>query len=366
MSARRGGEARHRSPVQAPWAVSGLRRLRRHGLVVVVGAALLSAVVTGCGTGQAGSGSAASRGKTYQLTIGTCCAANSSVGSAVQKWADLIAKYSKGRVKAIPHFGDLGTDLDVAKGVGLGTIDLGITSTAGQANTVPGFGVLELPYIFSDYNAAYRFMDGPSGQGLLKDLESHGIIGFGYSDLGWRNFADNKHPITGPADLSGLKVRSVESPVSVATWKSVGATPIPLGPTEMYLGLRQGTIDGLDMPAAYMVSGKLYEVAKYYSVSDHSLTPIVLVGNKAKLGALPPDLQAAVRRAATDAIAWHRGFDRKVEADGIAQLKQHMKINVLTQAERDALKAKFLPVYAVAKTQMPPQLVDSALSASGR
>src|SRR5207248_2884950 len=136
------------------------------------------------------------------------------------------------------------------------------------------------------------------GKRIMAMLEPKGIKGLVVGEWGYRQVLIRPRAVNTVADVKGLKVRVIENPLYVATWRSVAANPVPMAWPEVYTGLQQGTIDAVDTNPIGMRDGKLYEVAKNLAITDHIFTTIVLMMNLDKWKALAPDLQAAVLEAA--------------------------------------------------------------------
>ena len=132
-------------------------------------------------------------------------------------------------------------------------------------------------------------MDGPLGQELLKKMEAKNVKAFCFGGgWGFRNMMSNKRPIITPDDMKGQTIRVQESPTYVAMMKAMGANPVPMPYVEVYLAMKQGTIDGMELPSFTLTSDKFQEVTKYYSLTRHSYPPIAWFMNLKKLpGARP-------------------------------------------------------------------------------
>jgi len=242
-------------------------------------------------------------------------------GQQLKLWAEALVAASNGKITATPHYGDLGADVEILRGAQNGSIDCIFDSTDIVSGVAPKMGVFSLPFMFGSYNQVYAVEDGKVGQDLLSGLSSSGLVGLGYSDLGFRNFATNVGPINTPSDLKGLKLRTLQGQIPAATVAAFGAIPIPLAATEIYTSLQTHNVDGLDMPVPYFLSAKLYEVVKYYSLSRHTFTAMAFVCSKAKWDTLSTAQQDVIRKATATAATQGRAYDKNLEESGLKDLK---------------------------------------------
>jgi tripartite ATP-independent transporter DctP family solute receptor len=153
-----------------------------------------------------------------------------------------------------------------------------------------------------------EILDGPIGQGILDTLVNQGIIGLCYFENGFRNITNKVRPITKPDDLKGLKIRTMESPIHMASFRAMGAAPTPMALGELFTALQQGTVDGQENPLAIINTSKFYEVQKYLSITEHFYAPAPLLIGKAFYDRLDADSQKAIKDAAVEARVYERGL----------------------------------------------------------
>ncbi len=146
---------------------------------------------------------------TFHLKMGHTANKNDTQHATAEKMVELIEQRTKGDVNiAIFPAGQLGNDAAIINGVRGGTIDIVFNGASNYNGIVPNTAALELPFVFRSARHAYNVLDGAVGQSVLNELTPHGIKGLAYWESGWRAFTNNKHPITKPDDLRGLKIRS--------------------------------------------------------------------------------------------------------------------------------------------------------------
>lgn len=185
----------------------------------------------------------------------------------------------------------LGAERQMIEGLTLGTIEMGVISPGIVAGFVPTWQVFDLPYLFKDRETAYRALDGALGDRLKADALKKGIRCLVFPENGVRQVTNNRNPINTPDDLKGLKIRVMENPVHIATFKALGANPTPMSFGELYTALHQKTVDGQDNPATVTYSSKFYEVQKYLSLIGHIYAPSSMLISEVYFRKLPKDLQ---------------------------------------------------------------------------
>ena len=172
-----------------------------------------------------------------------------------------------------------------------------------MANIVPEFGILDVPYLFEDLDEAAEKLRSDAGQQLLDLLPDKDLVGLGYVETVDRNiFADV--PINKAEDLQGLKIRVIEAPGYVETYKALGAQPTPMAYSELYTSLQQGVVDGGDTSADQFVMDRFMEVKDQFSLSGMNHIAIVAVMSKSVWDELTDEQQAIVQEAFDEASAF--------------------------------------------------------------
>lgn len=217
--------------------------------------------------------------------------------------------------------GQLGNDSQILDGAKLGTIDLAMTGNPFFTSFAPEMNVLDLPYLFRDYNQAYKVLDGPIGEGLLKVVERSGLKGLGSLEIGFRNLTNSKRPVKVPEDVKGLKIRTTPNPAHLQAFRLLGANPVGMPFTEVYLALKTGTVDGQENPTTLIYTMKFYEVQKYMSLTEHAYTAANVVMNLKKYQELKPEYQKAFHEAMREAAAWQRKLNRDVEGQALKNMR---------------------------------------------
>src|SRR5919109_3354430 len=223
-------------------------------------------------------------------------------GQAANEFKRLAEERTKGRVKVEVYPNSMlfkdAEELDALK---LGSVQMlaPVPGKFGPAG-IPEFEVFDLPYMFPDIAAVHRAYQSQAAKGLLKKLESHGMVGLAFWDNGFRVMSANR-PIHVPADMKGLKMRINSSKVNNAIMKSVGALPQTMAFSEVYQGLQTGVIDGTEGPLSNLYTQKQYEVQKHVSLTYHTISNYVVVVNKQFWDGLPAEVRTTLEGAIRDA-----------------------------------------------------------------
>lgn len=232
----------------------------------------------------------------------------------------------------------------MAEGVQLGTVDMAKTMSSVLTGFVPELRLLDMPYLVTDRAQFRRVLTGPVAT-QFNDvyLPKAGFKGLAMLDAGVRSVYNNKRPIQTTKDMSGLKLRVPESQVIIETFNALGASPTPMPVGEIYNGLQQSVIDGAENAPLFVESMKHYEVAKYFSETNHFLIPDFLFISLKTWNKLSPDLQKVLQEACVEMQQWEFAAWDKAEGQAVATLESHgMKFNkVDIPSFRDAVQ----PVY---------------------
>lgn len=281
-----------------------------------------------------------------QVNIGIVTAPQFVHTLSAQKFKESLDKALPGKYEVIIHnSGTLGSETQVLQQLQLGTVQMCVCTTGPVEAFVPEIKAIEMPFLFSSYEQTDKVLDGPIGQDLLKRFDKAGLVGMHFLDNGFRNLTNSKQAIREPADVKGMKIRTMESPTHLAIWRDIGANPTPMA-WPITTQLQQGVLDGQENPIAVISAAKLNEVGqKYLTMTRHVYSALVFVGSKAFFDKLPAADQKAFMAAAEDASAFGRNFVRSNEAKQLAEL-QAAGMQVVTNPDLAAFRAKTQPVYA--------------------
>src|SRR6266436_5389750 len=186
------------------------------------------------------------------------------------KFSELVAAKTGGAVRIqVFSGGQLGSEVNIVSGMQTGIVDMAFHTTGFLESFFPRIQVLDLPFLFRDAKTAEAVLDGPIGQGLLGDMPAKGIYGFVWGHYGWRETETASQPVREPSDLKGLKIRIQPGAVFAASFRACGAIPVVMDLSEVYIGISQKTVGGVELPFLAIVSSKIYEVTKFAGLTNH-------------------------------------------------------------------------------------------------
>jgi len=285
---------------------------------------------------------APSRAETV-LQLGHPTASNSHYGVAAATLADELAKRSNGKFKVVstPN----GAEREIIESVQSGTLDLVVTSTGPVGNFVPEIEIVDIPFLFKDYEHAHAVLDGPIGQDMLKLFPAKGIEALAWGENGFRHITNSKRPINTPADAKGLKIRIMENQVHMSAFRQLGVLPTPIAFTELFNALQQGAIDGEENPIPVITSSEFAKVQKYLTLTGHVYSPALILMAKSTYDRLSPYEQNMFHEAAAVAAKAMREKVAAVEATGVAELRA-AGMQVVTDVDRTKFQEALEPAYA--------------------
>jgi tripartite ATP-independent transporter DctP family solute receptor len=308
------------------------------------------------------------QGKVYELKLAHADSTDPTVSrkeAQCRVFASLVNSRSGGRIKVTVYgAGSLGAEREYVEGILAGTVEAGIASGV-LTNFFPAAAITDIPYLFPSSKVAWDVLDGPFGDKLRAlFLQQTGMRSLGFAEVGFRHFTNSVRPIKTPADLKGLKIRVMETPVYVNMLKAVGANPTPIAWTETYTALQTGVVDGQENPIGSILSGKLYEVQKYATLDGHVYGVDWFIINEKFFKSLPADLQYIVLDSAQISATVGRGIMNYLNADGLQSLiKAGVQIYSPTEAEMAQFRKAMQPaVIDYLKTKVDPKLIEELLA----
>ena len=283
---------------------------------------------------------------------------NSHQGEAIDTLAKEVEKRTNGRIK-IQNFysGSLGGERESIESVQLGTQELATTSTGPVPNFVPETRILDIPFLFRDKAHARAVLDGPIGQELLTKFDSKGFKALAWGENGVRHMTNSKRSVNTPADLKGLKMRTMENPVHVAAYKGLGIVTTPMAFPEVFTALQQGTVDGQENPLSVIMAANFDQVQKHLSLTGHVYSPCVILMNKATYDKLSAGDKQIFLDAAKEAVKANRARVDKDDANGVAVLRQK-GMTVIENIDKSKFVATLAPINAQFEKQFGKENLD--------
>jgi tripartite ATP-independent transporter DctP family solute receptor len=260
---------------------------------------------------------------------------------AVKMMSDTISKKTGGKHTIKVFTGNqLGGEKDTIEQTRIGALDLVRINVAPMNNICPETMVPTMPFVFRSVDHMRKVLDGPIGDQILKACESQGFVGLAFYDSGARSIYTTKKPVKSLADAKGLKIRVQQSDLWVSLLQAMGAnaTPMPYG--EVYTALKTGLVDGAENNWPSYDTAKHFEVAKFYSMTEHSMAPEMLLMSKKVWDTLTPDEQKIFRDAAKESVPYMRKlWDEKEKKSRDLVLKAGaQEIQVDKKSFQDAMK----------------------------
>ncbi len=290
-------------------------------------------------------------------------------GKGGELWANKVRERTQGRIniKLYPGVsliqGDQTREFSALR---QGVIDMAVGSTINWSPQVKQLNLFSLPFLMPDYAAIDALTQGEVGKSLFQTLDKAGVVPLAWGENGYREISNSKKPIKSPADLKGMKIRVVGSPLFLDTFTALGANPTQMSWSDAQPAMASGAVDGQENPLAIFTAAKLHSVAqKYLTLWGYIADPLIFVVNKDIWNSWTPADREIVRQAAIDAGKEQIAIARQgvIEADK-PLLKQIEGLGVtvtqLTPAEREEFVKATRPVVAKWKGQIGNDLVNAA------
>ena len=284
--------------------------------------------------------------QTTTLKIGYATSKESHYGVGSTVFCDEVEKGTQGRYKC-QHFANsaLGGEREQVEAIQLGTQDLVNTSTGPVGNFVPEMKLVDIPFLFRDYDHARKVMDGPIGQELSKKMAAKGLINLAWTENGFRHMTNSKRPLNSAEDAAGLKMRTMENKVHMEGYKTFGILPTPMPFPELFTALQQGTVDGQENPIPVILASKFSQVQKHLSLTGHVYSPAALIMSPAVWNKLSDADKKVFTEAAKKGAAAQRKKVNDDEASGIAQLRSE-GMQVVEKVNGESFRKAVGPAYA--------------------
>ena len=306
----------------------------------------LSLVVAACG-GSGGSdsnvstsGSSSSSGdKSYTFRFTHNNQTTHVFHKTAAKFQEELEARSDGRMKVeIFPAAQLGPEKDTVAQIQSGALDLGIITNAYLASNAEAFNAWFMPFVFNSVEEAAAARTSEPAKKILETLGEQGMIGLDYIFAGNRHILMKSTSVSTPEDLKGKKMRITGSPSITDFWTNVGAGPTPMPLPEVFQALQTSVIDGIDIDLDALMTEKMYEVAKHFTITNHMAFPGVFLMNKSKFESLSAEDQQIVRDAVQAAVEWGNQESAAMEVTNLEELKAQ-GVTVTELENRDSFAA---------------------------
>jgi tripartite ATP-independent transporter DctP family solute receptor len=237
--------------------------------------------------------------------------------------------------------GTLGSEADCVSQIQAGQLEMTKVSAGTLANFNNAWNCVSVPYVFNDKDHLYNVMNGDIGQDLYALTESDGFIGLAWLESGTRCFYTANTPVRTPADLKGLKIRTMDSQMAIDMMNAFGGSATVMGYGDIYTGMQQGVIDGAENNITAMRDHA--DVTKYYCYDEHTMIPDVIIISADIWNELTPEQQEIMRSTAADMVANYRQLWAQFEEDVKKQVEG--KVEYVTDVDKPAFQAAVQGIY---------------------
>src|ERR1700720_36467 len=278
---------------------------------------------------------------------------------ALRYMGRMVAELSGGRHHIrVFHSRQLGEEKETIEQTRAGAIDLNRTNGALIGNFVPAMNVLAMPFLFRSIEHLQKVLDGPIGNEILGSFEPYGFVGLAFYDSGARSIYNSVRPIRSIADIKGLRLRVQQSELMSDVIRALGAEPVELPYGQVLTGLATKLIDGAENNWPSFVTTDHYKYAGYYTLTEHTMGPEVLIMSRKAWESLPPEDRTIFREAAIRSSQFMRDKWKDLE-ERSRQQAEAAGVTIVTDFDRKPFEAAMASIYA--KAQRDPaaaQLIE--------
>lgn len=301
--------------------------------------------LTGCSGGGSGEGSG---GETYSWDMTITVSETSTWWAGAEKFAELLDEKSDGRMTLNVFANEQLSGGDPAAGVEMlanGDKAFSYNSPIIYSGLDSRFSAITAPFLYADYDEADAAIASGGAEAYEALTEDMGIKMLGFGESGFRQVTNNKHEITEPGDLRGLKLRVAGSDLFLDIYQELGADPVSMNFAEVFTSLQTGAIDGQENPFDVIYSNGLMEVQDYLTIWNYVYDPLILGMNLDLYNSLSDEDQQIVGEAAAEANQYQIELSREREAEQLAEMEQNMTVTTLTPEQLEVFREAMAPVY---------------------
>lgn len=291
--------------------------------------------------------------------------AESSVGRAATRFAELVNEKTKGEVtfQVFPDGVLFGKDQNAAiNQLGSGALDSLILASSVYASFEPKMNAISLPYLFANYDQLKAYLAGAPGQELLQSIERMNIKGLGFFLRTFRDVTARDRVITKAEDFKGLTLRTPNNPLFVKLFQALGANPTPMAFSEVYSALQLKAIDGQENPVEVPYNNRFYEVQGQLNLTQHVADSFLLALSSAAWDKIPEQYHDAIQEAAKEMIVEHDANEIKQEEEIIGKLKEKgMQVNSFADGELAKVQEIARGIYGDFKDQIGADFMQTSI-----
>ena len=307
---------------------------------------VLKLAAAGAGMASLGVAAPAIAQRARTLRFGHMLAADTAYHQAIQMFADEAGKLSAGKIKIeIYPASQLGTIAEMLSANKAGSLPMTMAVPAWYSNLMKPVDVFTLPYLVRSADRLKAGLDGALGKEVARLGDAAGLHVLGYWLIGSRHIVNKVRPVNTPADCVGLKLRVINSQVYIESFRALGASTVALDPSELYVSLQQGVVDGFEYPLPDLISFKLYEVAKFISLDAHTTDFFIVTMTKAMWDGLSADDRHVLETAMATAMNWQWTAQPKDIASALVKLRSLIAVNEITPENKKLFVDATRPIY---------------------
>ena len=313
-------------------------------------AALLCSLAACGGPGSTGETNADGE-KVFHLRLAHNLAEDHAVHIAMTAWAEAVKEKSNGSIsiQIFPN-GTLGSETDCLNSITMGALDMAKVSAATLGNFKNEWNALSVPYVFNDKEHYYGVMDGEVAQDMYQLTQDAGFIGLTWLDSGSRSFYTAKTAIRTPADLKGLKIRTMDSQMAIDMMNALGGSAQVMGYSEIYTGMQQGNVDGAENNVTALRDHS--DVTQYYCFDEHTRIPDIIVISTTAWNAMSDNQRQIMRETAADMTDQYKQAWADFENE-VLEMAQKNNVELIRDVDMAAFQEACQPIYEKLKTSDP-------------
>ncbi|MGM9926602.1 MAG: DctP family TRAP transporter solute-binding subunit [Bacillus sp. (in: firmicutes)] len=282
-------------------------------------------------------------------------------GLAASKFAELVEEKTNGKIKVEVYPNSmLYSDDDEMRALLNNDIQMIAPSISNMTEIIPEWQVLDLPYLFTDYDDIQTIFTGDIGTKLLNSLQKKDIKGLALWSNGFKQMTSNDHPIRNVADFEGMQIRTMSSDMLQKQFTLLNAEPVGVSFDKVYLGLEHQTIDAQENTLSNIYSKGFYKVQHYLTISNHGFLGYAVMMNNNFWDSLPDHLQRKVKEAIDEATLWNLEQSEKMNDTSFTKIKQdsNLEIYTLSPKEQKEWADAFVPLYQYYQSEINASLID--------
>ncbi len=244
-------------------------------------------------------------------------------GMGAIKFAELVKEKTNGQINIKPYFGSSllkGAQLKSPQMVASGIIDCAYESTINSSPVIPEMNIFSLPFFINTFENLDKLEYGNTGKAIFEAMDKKGLVGLAWAENGFRQVTNSKKDIKMPADLKGLRLRVVGSPIFIDTFRSLGADPVNMNWGDAQTAFQQGVVDGQENPVGVLIPVQIWQYHKHATFWNYLVDPVIVYWGKKGWSKFPPDIQKAIKEAAAESARFEKALCR-AGLDGGKSLK---------------------------------------------